>query len=284
MRESGGEDEKGSGKGGRSRFHIHAAHFGQISLGTTTVAFDEETLTIVASAADERSARVRLSNIDAVHVAENVLTIELQDGTHLRLHGDRLTELRTAVLDGCRMVPEVTRALRAFGSRRGQRGARATGADEQHRFFTPLLVARRAASAAITPAEVIAAFDAEALARAFNAALVRFAEERYRESPPARRALTAELTDLAEPLQATLDSLRDAERSAAADLEDLRSWREWAAAVRATFEIADRVWLTLDDALDAAQRRLPSVSDAQRGGAKTPSSSMRRHDLRRRSE
>jgi hypothetical protein len=33
--------------------------------------------------------------------------------------------------------------------------------------------------------------------------------------------------------------------------EDLRRWRRWAAGLRSTFETADRVWLSLDAALDA---------------------------------
>jgi hypothetical protein len=256
---------------------------GRHSLGSTTIAFDEESLTIMASAADERSARVRFEHIDSVHVGGNALTMELHDGRRVQLHGDRLMELRTAVLESCRMVPEVTRALRAFGSRRGQRGARPTGAEEQHRFFSPLLVARRAASVAMTPVEVISAFDADALAKAFNAAIDRFAEDRFRDSPPARRALSAELTDLSEPLLEAIDALRKTARHASVDLENLRHWRQWASSVRTTFETADRVWLALDEVLDAAQRRLPLVSDAPRAAARTPSSS-RRQNLRKRSE
>ena len=272
MRESGG-----SGSGPRGPFRISGADLGASALGSTTVTFDEETLTIVASSADERSLRVRLSTIDSVHVVEKVLTMQLRDGTEVRLHGERLGELRTTVLDHCRMVPEVTRALRAFGSRRGQRTTRPTGSEEQHRFFTPLLVARRAASVAMTPPEVIAAFDADALSRAIGAALERFAEERFAASPPARRALTAELSDVAEPLQNSLDDLRLAAREALAEPENLRAWRAWARAVRATFELADRVWLSLDTALEAAHKRLPPSPDAPRGGVRnTPSVPRRR--------
>lgn len=275
----------GSGSGGsREPFSLHAAHVGKISLGTTTVTLDDETITIIASSGDERSARVRLATIDAVHVVEAVLTIELHDGTHLRLHGERLVELRATLLECCRTVPELTRALRAFGSRRGQRSARPTGAEEQHRFFTPLLMARRAASVAITPREVIDAFDADALARGFTAAIDRFAEERFRESPPARRALTAELTDLAEPLIASLDVLRETASGAASDLENLRQWRRWATALRIAFETADRVWLGLDSALDLVQRRLPAAGTPRRGGPRTPSSGTDRPHTRRRSE
>ncbi len=262
-------------------FRIHAARVGPIKLGSTTVTIDDETLVVVASMTDERSTRVRLTAIDAVHVVEQELTIELHDGSHLRIHGDRLTELRNAVLENCRAVPEVTRALRAFGSRRGQRGSRSTGSDEQHRFFAPLLLARRAASLAAGPADVIAAFDADTLARAFTATLHKFAEERFRDSPPAQRALGAELTDLSEPLLAALEALRGAARSAASELENLRYWREWAAALRAAFESADRAWIALDAALDAVHVRLPAAPEATRGGARTPTSLPRGRSRRR---
>lgn len=274
----------GGGAGGsREPFLLHSAHVGKIKLGTTTVTFDDETITIIASGGEDGSARVRLATVDAVHVVEEVLTIELHDGTHLRLHGDRLIELRTTLLECCRTVPELTRALRAFGSRRGQRNARPTGTEEQHRFFTPLLVARRAASVALTPAEVIAAFDPEALSRGFSVAIDRFAEERFSDSPPARRAITAELTDLADPLFASLDALRLAATDAASDLENLRRWRQWASALRSVFETADRVWLGLDSVLDAAQRHLPPSASPARPGSRTPSST-RRPGFGRRSE
>jgi hypothetical protein len=279
-----GTHGSGSGPGGsREPFLLHSAHVGKIELGTTTVIFDDETISIIASAGDERSARVRLVTIDSVHVANRVLTIELHDGTHLRLFGDRLAELRATLLESCRTVPELTRALRAFGSRRGQRSSRSTGTDEQHRFFTPLLVARRAASVAMTPREVISAFDADVLSRGFNAVIDRFAEECFRDSPPAMRALTAELSDLAEPLLASLEGLRAAAKDAASDLENLRHWRKWASQVRRTFESADRVWLALDTALDSVQRRLPPNAGAGRGGSRTPSST-RRSGFGRRSE
>jgi hypothetical protein len=38
-------------------------------------------------------------------------------------------------------------------------------------------------------------------------------------------------------------------------VDDLKLWRLWAAQVRMTFEVADRVWMLLDAALDAASTR-----------------------------
>ena len=83
-------------------------------------------------------------------------------------------------------------------------------------------------------------------------------------SPPAavaavrlavRRALEAELSDLAEPLMDALQALGDAGVSAGASLDDLRLWRMWAMQLRTAFEVADRVWPQLDVALDIAGYR-----------------------------
>src|SRR6185437_15840216 len=104
-------------------------------------------------------------------------------------------------------LPEFTRALRALGSRRGRRGGRAAGADQQARFFSPLVDARSAAAAANDAAGILAAFDATTLRAAFRETLDTFAHDRYPEYAPARRALEAELFDVAEPLFSALDEM-----------------------------------------------------------------------------
>ena len=61
--------------------------------------------------------------------------------------------------------------------------------------------------------------------------------------------------DLSEPLRLALDALRGAASEATSAADDLRLWRIWAMQLRDTFEAADRVWLTLDVALDATPWR-----------------------------
>jgi hypothetical protein len=152
----------------------------------------------------------------------------------------------------CRSLPELTRALRAFGSRRGHRSTRAVAAADQQRFFAPLLEARRRAGAAGPPIEVIRAFAAAQLESELIAALDAFAAERYAEPGPSRRALHAELTDIAEPLVMAIQALGQAASEASESVENLQLWRAWARQLSATFETADRVWLLLDIALDGA--------------------------------
>lgn len=144
--------------------------------------------------------------------------------------------------------PEVTRSLRVLGSGRSRR------ASEEARFFAPLLAARRAAADARTRADAIAAFDARRLRAAMDALLRAFASERHPERSSARRALQAELEDLAAPLYRALVALAEATPSRAAaapgDVPD-QGWDRWLAAVRALFEGADAAWRELDACLDA---------------------------------
>jgi len=230
---------------------------GKTELGAATAAIDDDALTIVPkAAADDAPVRVRLANIDGVSSGDGQLNIALRDGTRLTLHCEAHLELHDDLLLRCRALPELTRTLRGFGSRRGSRGVRDSAHRDQQRFFAPLLDARRKAWGTREPASTIAAFDATSLASAFDAILDSFATERHGDNAPARRALTAELIDLSEPLRQALDTLRESAAEATAATDDLRRWRDWAMQLRATFETADRVWLALDGALDSMSWRL----------------------------
>ena len=237
----------------RGPVQLTATRVGRTELGAATAAVDDESLTIVAPiAGDEPPIRVRLSSIDGMSVESGQLSIALRDGTRLTLVSDAHVELHDELLVRCRALPELTRTLRGFGSRRGSRGVRGNAHRDQQRFFAPLLDARRRAWGTREPASTIAAFDASSLAAAFEAILLSFATERHGDNGPARRALTAELIDLSEPLRDALESLQRAAHDATEATDDLRLWRAWATQLRATFETADRVWLTLDAALDSS--------------------------------
>jgi hypothetical protein len=150
-------------------------------------------------------------------------------------------------------LPEFTRALRAFGSRRGRTGSRGAGADQQARFFAPLVDARREAASANREADVVSAFDPRTLGEAMRASLDQFAATRYPEYPAARRALEAQLSEVAEPLFTALDGVAAA-RARVTDANAADELRDWAAAVQRLFGVADRVWLALDDVLERAAR------------------------------
>lgn len=233
-----------------------ATRIGRTDLGPATVAVDDDALIVaVASSASDPPIRVPLTAIDGAVRRGDELQLALRDGMRLTIESGASAELRDAILSRCRALPELTRALRAFGSRRGHRASRASTQHDQRRFFAPLLDARRRAGAAVAPEDAIAAFDAVTLAESIDRALQEFAAERHTQPGPERRALEAELVDLTEPLRDALDALGIAGRGAAETPDDLRRWRVWAMRLGVTFEVADRVWMSLDAALDATAWR-----------------------------
>jgi hypothetical protein len=241
----------------RAQLGVVAVRIGRTDLGHGAVTIDDDALTIAvrddsSEHAAERPIRIRLAAIDSVLLAEGEIAVAVRDGTRLALGTPGAVEMCASILAHCRALPELTHALRAFGSRRGSRSRRASGPSEQQRFFAPLLDARRRAVVATTPTETIDAFDAGPLARSMEGAVHAFAVERSGPDGPEKRALEAELVDSSEPLHLTLERLGVAAEAAKASLDDLGAWRLWATELRTTFEVADRVWLVLDTALDAA--------------------------------
>jgi len=242
--------------GSRQSVPVRATRIGGAELRGGTIVLEEDALIIVLPVnAEERPVRVPFAAIDKIGVEVEHVSVALLDGTRVEIVAENPPEeLCDHLLARCCALPEVTRALRAFGSRRRQRDRRGGGAAEQQRFFAPLVDARRIAAKATVPHEVVAAFDAAALGKAFDDTLTAFATTRFGDYPPARRALEAELVDLAEPLHEALRLLEDAGAAAHDAPRDLHAYRQWYARLRDTFEAADRAWLALDAALDSATR------------------------------
>lgn len=239
----------------RSRpFPVVSTRVGRTDLGPGTAVIDNETMMVVIRVgAEDRPVRVPLSGIDALEVTADELVVSLRDGARVALVSGSALELRDELALRCRILPELTRALRTMGSRRGRSGRRATAATDQERFFAPLLEAkRRTIRSGATSATT--SFDAESLALEMDNAVRSFAATRHGTNPPARRALEAELVDLSEPLRDVLADLKAAADALRDDPDDLPQWRVWTTALRSTFETADRVWASLDGALDADAR------------------------------
>lgn len=235
---------------------VTAVRIGRTNLGEGRVVLDDESIyVIVRGSADDHPVRVSFDALESVVVAGEELTLALRDGSRIVLVSAGGTRIASDLLTRCHALPEFTRALRTLGSRRGMRGRRESAPAEQHRFFAPLLDARRLAGTATAPAATIAAFDGTALCKAITAALGEFVAERHAEPGPERRALEAELEEIAEPLVLAIQALSDAGTGARAAIDDLKLWRVWAGQLRSTFEVADRVWLSLDAALDATPLR-----------------------------
>jgi len=244
---------------------ITSLRVGRTDVGAATASIEDDALTIfVRIEGEEKALRLRFSGIDVVRVNGDDVDIVVRDGRHVLFTAP--SALRDELFARVRALPELTRTLRAFGSSRARRvgpGGRTTDATEQRRFFAPFLDARRAAGSATGDA-AITAFSGSALADALAETLKQFAADREAEAGPARRALEAELVDASEPLFDALAALGESAEAAIAAAEDLRLWRVWSAQLRVTFETADRVWMSLDEALDAAHRQ--AVSDLVRKG------------------
>lgn len=237
----------------RGTIVVTAARVGRTDLGEGTAAVDDDALTIIGrSAGAERTLRIPLSAIDALAVEGGELVVSVRDGRQISIASETGEELQREIVARTFVLPELTRTLRTFGSRRGQRGRRPNAAADQQRFFAPLVDARRAASKHASRKDVIEAFDSTELTRSLEDALRRFAVERFGQNGPARRALEAELVDSSERLHVALKTLGERSGEARDRADEIRAWRAWAISLRDVFEAADRVWVALDVALDEA--------------------------------
>lgn len=135
------------------------------------------------------------------------------------------------------ILPEFTRSLRALAV------PSAPGSDHD-RVFAPLLQARTSAHRVQTFEARLSAFDAVRLERAWREVITALATDRHPRSAPDRRALAAELEELAAPLWRALAAL--ARSAAAARTAPVASrqaaWQHWVDAVQQVFNRADDWW------------------------------------------
>lgn len=182
---------------------------------------------------------IRYSQMEGVVHRHRELALFLSVGDIIELEGSpRLAAAERLIVRRTCFMPEFTRALRAVGT------AELRAAADHDRFFGPLLAARSRSEKVEDFTKRAAAFDAQALASTLVATLESFAAERFPLSAPDRRALAAELIDLAEELFGDLDRLQAAGDALRSTPEAKRfvAWRLWLDAVRRVFNAADRWW------------------------------------------
>jgi hypothetical protein len=235
-------------------FALSAASHGGRKLGPATALVDEDVLRVLLREAGsgEKAMHIRYDAILGVALSDGSVVITCRDGRGLVATTSEAREFRLRVLGACRALPEVTRALRALGSRRGAGGLRRNPGDREARFFAPFISARRASMDAREARAVIAAFDPRELARSLNATVTVFAREVAAGHPARQRALEAELSDGIERLEAALAALQELATAAAGDVDDLARWRTWAAGVQQVFEAADRAWVAIEPTMESA--------------------------------
>jgi hypothetical protein len=229
-------------------FALTSASFGGKRLGPSTALIDEDVLRVLLldSPSGDKALQIRYDTIEGITATETAVTLACRDGRNLVVATADPEAFRQRMLAACRALPEVTRALRALGSRRGSRGTRRNPGDGEGRFFAPLIAARRRAMDVRDAQGVIAAFEVHRLAEGLDSTLQVFADELAAGYPARRRALEAELSDALEQLIAALDTLSVLATTAMADVDDLVHWRAWAAGVQSVFEAADRAWVDIE--------------------------------------
>lgn len=230
--------------------------------GPAVVVLDDDALRLDTA---DAVLRLPLAWLDGVRYAVGTLELFVRRGDVVVMSGSaNLGMLASAIEQRVMTIPELTRSLRALGSGRGSPGV------DHDRFFGVLLDARREAerSGARSPDRARAAFDAVTLRDALVHRLEAVSRERHPDAPPERRALDAEMLEVAEPLLTQLGALERAQDALAAseDAERLARWSDWARVLRDVFESADAVWLALARVLAAEPpTRAPRWRRSRRG-------------------
>lgn len=232
-----------------ARVHVHGLLRGAELDARADASLAADRLT-VALGDDARPLVLPLAQLDGLRVSEREIACFVAGGDVIDLTPDATDAVDAFAALGAVLrarafaLPEVTRALRAYGSRRGRPGS------DHDRFFAALVDPLRAARDHVArgeaePWRAAAHADGDAMSAAMHAALTTLAAERFPQLPPERRALEAELHDLIEPVAGALRELSVravALREAADDVRLLR-WRAWAAALAEAFARADRAWM-----------------------------------------
>jgi hypothetical protein len=229
-----------------ARVHVRGLLRGAELDARATARLEADALTLAPD--DARALSLPLARLDGLRVEAREIACFVAGGDALELtpdgDDDAFRALGAALRARAFALPEVTRALRAYGSRRGSPGS------DHDRFFAALVEPLRAARDHVArggaePWGAATHADGAAMAAAMHAAMSTLAAERFPQHPPERRALEAELHDLIEPVAESLQAL--GERAAALrDADDdvrLLRWREWSAALGDAFARADRAWL-----------------------------------------
>ncbi|MGI9077921.1 MAG: M14 family zinc carboxypeptidase [Gemmatimonadaceae bacterium] len=210
--------------------------------GTVTVS-----ATAVTIAVEQNRIVLRIDEIDGVRRSGASLELFLASGDVLQLSSpSAMTRIAEDIVRVAIALPELTRSLRALGTRRAKPDA------DHDRFFAPLLSARRRAQGCTTPEDCLRVCDATTMRAELDRHLRDFARARYPRSGADRRSLEADLEDCARGVFARLDELAIAGNAVrmADDTARFATWRQWTNALRAVFESADSCWLAIRPSLE----------------------------------
>ena len=231
---------------------------------------------------DGRTVRVTFDSLQpqVVEVTADALDGAVFDAGALSLHlhtGKKLVLYDSAHLEGLRHrieaamcdFPAQMLSLRNFGSERSAPGS------DHDRWFEALLTARRVAEETRTVETQRRAFDAGRLGRHAQITREAYAAARF-DGAADRRALEAELEEIAVPYGTALFQLEDAalQLRQSVEMTQFAAWRVWQAAVQGAFRAADEVWADMLPVLadsrgakGALWRRLLRRGGASRGAS-----------------
>lgn len=183
--------------------------------------------------------RLALEGIDGISQELRRLTLYLSSGGVLEVTGDDgLRPFGAQLLDRACTMPELTRGLRALGSRRGTLGS------AHDAWFAPLLSARRSVEGITDPIGQLALMNAGRLAESMTKVIASLAAVRAPIDAPLQRAIEAGLEEHAAPLFTALARMAIAANALEASASDtlLLEWRRWVVTVREVFAAADESW------------------------------------------
>lgn len=214
--------------GGRWRGHAVAGR-ATLVLDTNAVWLEDD---------GSRRLPIPLDTLVGVRALRGEVTLFLPDGEIVLRGEPRLAAAARDIIARAVDAGELTLELRSLGSHRHGAGAL------QHRWFEPLLSARKKLERASDARAQAQALDGQALGAAYAALAGSFAREHGGGSPADRRALEAHLEDCMAPLSRALGGVCDAARMLLGTPDDrvIAAWRSWRESVRAAFAAADRCW------------------------------------------
>ncbi len=209
------------------------------------VQLDDSALRIAYNTAQPTVIELPVNDLLGATLQDGVLTLSVKSGGALRLSdSSHLDGLRHRLEAAVCVFPAQTLSLRGFGSERSSPGS------DHDQWFDALLTGRRLAEESRTVETQRRAFDAARLVRHAQVTREGWAAARFADAAD-RRALVAELEELAAPYSHALRQLEHAALRLRQERDDRRfeTWRRWTATVQRAFRAADDVWTATIPAL-----------------------------------
>ncbi|MBC7843326.1 MAG: hypothetical protein H7099_13480 [Gemmatimonadaceae bacterium] len=200
------------------------------------VRLDADTLRI--SYDSGASIELPVRELRGTTLRDGTLTVHAKDGVTVSLsESTHLDGLRNRVEAAVCVFPAQTLSLRGFGSERSAPGS------DHDAWFEALLTARRVAEESRTVETQRRAFEPTRLERHAQVTREAWASTRFTDAAD-RRALEAELEDIARPYSLALRQLEHASLRLRQAPDDRRfeTWHRWTGTVQRAFRAADDVW------------------------------------------